>query len=259
MPLILTTCKTCSTGGVPADADFCPNCGRRLTWTETPRGRRRAAVVAVTVLALIVAVTGAGLWVLAHASPHRQVVFRPAPVRRPPPPLEPLLAAPPVPPLPPQDVVTPTPATAPAATIPARPGDTDLTNDPLAAYAGGPNADRLSVNGFRLGLSIDDVPPTLLSDGAPDHLRDTHGNLYAVDADRISEVHVRDPDLLAHWPIDSTNDLVGHFGPPDGIATAGDNDPYATYLYPARGIHVRWDTAAGRIAELVLVRPTIRR
>ena len=252
MSTISTACKTCSTGGVPAGAAFCPTCGRRVGRSADRRGVAVGVIVTVgVVVAVIVAV---GLWVAGSATtPSGPTIttMRPAARATPNPmPSPDSSSAAGTVVTPPPDVVPPTPAA-----IPVRLGDTDLATDPLSAYAGGPTADRLSVRGLRLGLAVGIIPPALLAESAPDHLRDTAGDLCAVDAGRVTEVHVRDPDLLARWPIDSTAALFARFGEPADTYTGDGNEAFPTFLYPDRGIHVRWDNAAGRIAELVLVRP----
>ena len=259
MPLFLTNpCKVCSTGQpLPPDARFCRNCGREVQWWETARGRRRATAVGGAGLLLFLVVIALLVLVSAHHTQSvvaTRVAFVPQVVQpAPQPPVAPA-PAPPTPVVP----VDPTPPATPAVTptAPVRPGDTDLSADPLAVYAGGPPADRLSIHGLRIGLPLSDVPVALLDDSEPDHLRDTGGNLYAVDDRRISEVHIRDPDLLARLPIDSTNALLARFGQPADVYRGDGNEFFPTYLYPDRGIHVRWDNAAGRIIEVVLVRPT---
>ena len=257
-------CKVCGTGRpLPADATFCPNCGRPAA-SAAAAGRLAVAwVVGIGFFVLLLLGVGVMLIVAGTSPRTRRVV---AAVHAPPaapagvaPRAPAVVAAPPPPTGPandPTDGPVPGPSDPPVVvTATTRPGDTDLTVDPLAAYAGGPPADRLSIRGLRLGLPLAAVPVALLDVSAPDHLRDAFGNLYAVDDRVISEVHILDPDLLAHWPIDSVNALVGHFGEPGDVYRGDGNDAFPTYLYPDRGIHVRWDNAAGRVIEVVLVRP----
>ena len=150
------------------------------------------------------------------------------------------------------------PSTARRPGVPARPGDTDLWTDPLAVYVGGPSAARLTVHGIGIDTPVADIPPALLADAAPAHLRDTGGNLFAVKQGRVSEVHVRDPALLARWPLDSTNYIFSRFGDPEKTDHDGGDHGTDTFLYPDRGIRVRWDDAAGRITEVVLFQPGLR-
>ena len=260
MPLFLPTpCKVCGTGHPwPADARFCRNCGRPANWSETARGRVWAGVAVGAGLVAVALLVVLGLLAARQVSQTSTppVAAVPVPARPTPSvgPTGPTLTTMPSFMRPATDPTPPPPA-AVVATVPTPAGDVDLSADPSAAYAGGPPADRLTVHGLRIGLPLSAVPVAMLDDSAPDHLRDTGGNLYAVDDGRIGEVHVRDADLLARWPIDSTADLVARFGRPADVYTGEGNEAFPTYLYPARGLHVRWDNAAGRVIELVLVRP----
>ena len=258
MPLFLPTpCKVCGTGHPwPADARFCRNCGRPANWSETARGRWWAATAVAAVLVVVVVLVGLGLTLARQVG--GTVTPRVAVVRVPPPPRA-SVVGPSGPTLTTMPAFVP-PSTGPTpsavvATVPTPAGDADLMTNWLAAYAGGPPADHLTVHGLRIGLPVSAVPVAMLDESAPDHLRDADGNLYAIDDRRISEVHIRDPDLLARWRIGSTDDLVAHFGRPADVYTGDGNEAFPTYLYPARGIHVRWDNAAGRVIEVVLIPP----
>jgi hypothetical protein len=143
--------------------------------------------------------------------------------------------------------------------VPVRPGDTDLCTDPLAVYVGGQYAQHLTVHGIGIGTPVSDIPPALLADSAPDHLRDVGGNLFAIADGRVSEVHVREPALLARWPLDSTNYVFSRFGNPEKTERDGGDQGTDMFLYPDRGIGVRWDQLAGRITEVVLFPPGQRR
>ena len=259
-------CKVCSKGQLPAGSRFCPNCGRPVHWTESPAGRRRAAGVGVVAAVAVVLLVGFVLLAVTQVSraPRAVAVVPARPTNSPMPTPTPTPMPPspsPSPSLtripstfPPVGVPTPTPSPPPPADANGD-GVTELTADPLAAYAGGPPGDRLMVRGIRVGTPAIAVPTSILTERAADHLRDVDGNLYALDrGGSVSEIHVRDPDVLARLPIDSTHALTGHFGTPDDVYTDADGGLY-TYLYPARGVDVRWDAKAGRIDELVLRRP----
>ena len=257
-PTQTPACKVCGTGHpLPADATFCPNCGRPAPGTLSTRvAVAWTAAIAVVLLVLL----GVGVTLIAVGrQPHRPVPVATARIAPTPSPMTGLPAtrpaAPPAVAAADPPVADPTDPPAPPVVdpaIPVRAGDSDLNADPLSAYAGGPSSDRLTVGGLRIGLPVSTVPAARTAEVEADHLRDTAGNLCAVTDGRVTEVHVRDPDVLNRMPIDSTNSLFARFGQP-ADAYHGDGD--TTFLYPDRGIHVRWDDVAGRITELVLVRP----
>ena len=266
MPLILSaTCKTCATGAIPADAEYCPTCGRRRGWFETPRGRRRAGLVAGAVVLLIAAGVVGLLSTARHTTAGSvAVVTRTAarpPVSASPPPNESQPDRPTVPapaPLP----ILPPPATEPAGvsdvpvpSVPSRPGDTDLTVIPLAAYAGGPSADHLSVRGVRLGLAVADIPPALIAERSPARLKDVAGNEYVVDGEgRIEEIRVREPGIIDRMPIDGTHALLSRFGDPDRPPIDVGAEMFVL-VYAARGLQVRWDDGVGHLDQVTLVAP----
>ena len=269
MPLILTAspCKVCGTGKpLPDDARFCPNCGREVRWIQTAHGRRVAGLWMVAAVAGLVVLVAACAAMAVWLTPtHRAVAVRTVP--RPPPASHVAVPAPPpvaglvpqpTPRLIPPPTVAPDPQPSddppPVVTVPARAGDTDLAVDPLAAYAGGPPADRLSVHGIRLGLAAADVPAAMLAESAPDHLKDRGGNVYAVAAGVITEIHVRDAAVLDRMPIDGTHALLARFGDPDRPP----QDLGASMFdleYAARGIDVRWDDGVQHLDEVTLYRP----
>ena len=267
--ILSIACNVCGAGKLPPTARFCRTCGRAVRWTDTARGRRRMAG-GVGALVLLLPLLAVSLVALAstHTPGPTNVVA-----------LVPSIAAPrtwsvPTPPsaasvpqiampqpwsFPTQPSVAAAPPATPAETVPAadpiRQGDVDLWTQPLAVYAGGPSADRLSVHGLRLGLAVAEVPAGLVGSVQADRLRDVGGDLCAIDDGHISEIHVRDPALLARLPIDGPHALFARFGDPEQTYL-GDGPDRPTYQYPSRGIDVRWDAKAGRLAEVVLRRPT---
>jgi hypothetical protein len=266
--ILSSACNVCGAGKLPPSARFCRTCGRAVRWTETASGRRRMAG-GVGVLVVLLALVAVSLVALAstHMPGPTNVVALAPPTAAPRTwsfPTPPSVAA--VPPItPPGTWSFPTPPsvaaaqpTNPTETVaadaPVRPGDIDLWTQPLAVYAGGPSADRLSVHGLRVGLAVAEVPAGLMGSVQADHLRDVGGDLCAVDDGHISEIHVRDPALLARLPIDGPSALFARFGDPEQTYL-GDGPDLPTYQYPSRGIDVRWDAKAGRLAEVVLRRP----
>ncbi len=244
-------CKTCS-AGQPPGAKYCRTCGRPLGRTGGRAGAPR--VVSIGIVALLVLLLGAAMVALRSTRQSQATTarhFAALPQRSQPPPPEPVQK-------PSFGFDPPSARTDAVAGVRVRPGDTDLWGEPLAVYAGGPPSDRLTVHGLRIGLPVSDVPAGLLGERAGDHLVDTGGNLYAVDDGRIGEVHIRDPELLTRLPIDGTRALIARFGEPTDVYTGDGDQAFPTFLYPDRGIHVRWDNAAEKILEVVLVRPTRR-
>jgi hypothetical protein len=271
MTPVETPCPVCGNGRqLPADAPFCPSCGRAAaarvpTVSDglglAPGDRRLAVALTVAVALVMLLVLAGGVALVVAGRSTRALLATPAtaPTRRPPTLAPPAAAgaAPPRAPTPNRRpaVVTPPPpiVTARPAEIVARPGDTDLTVDPLAIYAGGPPGDRLTLRGLRVGLPVSDVPDNAMDRSDPERWRDTAGDWCAVDAGQITEVHLCDPAVLARLPIDGRTALLGHFGQSRFPYDVGDGR--VMFEYPARGLRLRYDDRVDRIVEVVLVRP----
>lgn len=265
---VMTTppCRVCGPGRMlPSGTTFCPECGRSVGQPADPSTARKATVVvtiglvmvAMVVLVLMLGV-GAVLVYRGWSSRPTVAAATPAVPRRP-------MAKPALPPDPPAvPPVAPSPTSddailAPAATepampsVPARPGDVDLANDPSAAYANGPSADRLTIHGLRVGLAVSEVPAAMVRTAMPDRLVDTAGDVCVVDQGHIAEIHVRDPAVLAQLPVGDGVNVWNRFGETNGCYDAGDGS--TIFRYPGRHLRVHWDFRVRRLVEIILDPP----
>ncbi len=142
--------------------------------------------------------------------------------------------------------------------MPARPGDTDLAAVPLAAYAGGPPGDRLTIRGIGVGVSGSAVPDALLAERTPGHLRDVGGNVYDLTDGRVTRVHVREAAVLDRMPIDGTHALLARFGDPDRPPQDVGAQMFVV-AYGQRGVDVRWDDGVQHLDEVTLSAPRAAR